>query len=122
MPDSKPVAPITYEQFESVDIRVGQILEVSLIENPKHSTHRLVIDFGPEIGQKISCARLVKYSLEELRGKYILGVVNFPPRQIGKHMSETLTLGVPDGEGECFLITPATQKLGEVVPLGGKLY
>jgi len=120
MPDSK-LPQISYDDFSKVDIRVGQIIEVKLIDKPKHSTHRLVIDFGPEIGHKVSCARLTNYSLEQLQGKYILGVVNFPARQIGQHLSETLTLGVPDGENECWLITPDIP-LGTKLPLGGKLY
>ncbi len=120
MPDSNQ-PQISYDDFTKVDIRVGQIIEVELIKNPKHSTHRLVIDFGQEIGQKVSCARLPNYSLEQLQGKYILGVVNFPARQIGQHLSETLTLGVPDGENECWLIVP-DMPVGTKLPLGGRLY
>lgn len=104
---------VTWNDFEKVDIRVGRVIEVSLIANAKYSTHKLKIDFGKEIGVKKSCARLVNYSLEELRGKFILGVTNFPARQVGKNMSEVLVLGVPDDNNECILWKPDKEpKLG----------
>jgi tRNA-binding protein len=108
----------TIDDFQKIEIRVGKILAVELLPNPKYTTHKLTIDFGPEIGQRISGARAIRYSKEELIGKYILGVVNFPPRQIGKLMSQSLTLGVPGADGECILVTPDK----EGVVLGGKLY
>ena len=97
---------IEYSDFEKVDIRVGQIIEAGLLKDGKYSTHKLLIDFGNEVGKKKSCARLTNYKPEELKGRLVLGVVNFPPRQIGSSISEVLTLGVPDENGECVLISP----------------
>lgn len=106
----------TFEEFQEFDIRVGKILSVESLANAKYTTHKILIDFGTE-GRKVSCARVVNYTDNELIGKLVLGVLNFPPRQIGKVMSEVLTLGVPDAKGECVLLSP-----GKDVPLGGKLY
>lgn len=106
----------TFEDFQKLDIRVGRILSAEMLPNAKHTTHKLVIDFGP-LGKKISCARLVRYAQDELIGKLVLCVMNLPPRQIGKAVSEVLTLGVPSANGECTLIAPDTD-----IPLGGKLY
>ena len=97
---------ITFKDFEKIDIRTGKILTAEKIENSRYSTHRLTVDFGQEKGIKKSCARLVNYKLEDLPGKLILGVLNFPPKQIGKHMSEVLILGVPDEQEECILVEP----------------
>lgn len=107
----------TISDFEKLDIRVGKILSIEQLPNAKYTTHKLVIDFGEEIGKKVSCARVIRYTKEQLIGKLVLGVVNFPPRQIGKAMSEVLTLGVPDKDRECILISP-----DEDAPLGGKLF
>jgi tRNA-binding protein len=107
----------TIEDFQKLDIRVGKILKAELLPHPKYTTHKLTIDFGPEIGHKVSGARVLNYSIEELVGKRIVGVVNFPPRQIGHLFSEALTLGVPDDKGECCLISPDRD-----TPLGGKMY
>lgn len=114
----------TIEDFGKLDIRVGKIVNVEVLPDAKYSTHKLIIDLGEELGQKKSCARLVNYTEEELLGRQVLCVVNFPPRQVGKSMSEVLTLGVPDADGECALILPITgNKLSKQdVPLGGKLY
>jgi tRNA-binding protein len=76
-----------------------------------------MIDFGPEIGLKRSSAQITTYPKEELLGKLVIGVVNFPPRQIGPFRSEVLTLGVPDGSGKVILLTPTHE-----VPLGGKIF
>lgn len=108
---------IQVEDFTKLDIRVGKIVQVEELPNAKYTTHKLTIDFGDEIGRKVSCARAVRYTKDELIGKLILGVVNLSPRQIGKTISETLTLGVPGGDGECRFIEP-----DQDVPLGGKLY
>lgn len=113
--EPKPVA--AFEQFQALDVRVGTIVEAELLEGGKHSTHKLRIDFGDPIGVKQSCARLVRYQIGELIGRQVLAVVNFPPRQIGKHMSEVLTLGVPDAQGECVLLRP-----DEAVQPGAALY
>lgn len=107
---------ITIDDFKKVDIRVGKIIDCSYIENAKHSTHKLTIDIG-EMGTKISCARLVNYTKEELVGRLVLCVVNFAPRQIGKNVSEVLTLGVPDGKDECVLVVPERD-----AQIGSRLY
>jgi len=108
----------TYDDFVKLDIRVGRIVEVSDFPEAKKPSYKLKIDFGSEIGIKKSCAQLPpNYTKEQLKDKLVLGVINFPPRQIGPAVSEVLTLGVPDGNGECLLITPDRD-----VPLGGRLY
>lgn len=110
---------ITYDDFAKVDMRVGTIKEVEDFPEARKPSYKLTIDFGPEIGLKKSSAQLVRfYKKEDLIGKKVLGVVNFPPRQIGPFLSEVLTLGVPDKDYECVLITP--DKDDAVV--GGKLY
>jgi tRNA-binding protein len=109
----------TYDDFQKVDIRVGKITAVEDFPEARKPAYKLTIDFGPEIGTKRSSAQLVKhYKKEALIGKKVLGVVNFPPRQIGPFLSEVLTLGVPDSEHECILIVPDK---GDAV-VGGKLY
>lgn len=108
----------TFDDFQKLDIRVGRIVEVEDFAEAKKPTYKLKIDFGEEVGIKSSCAQLVKnYRKEELKGKLVLGVVNFPPRQIGPALSEVLTLGVPDQNKECVLIRPDKD-----VPISGKLY
>lgn len=109
----------TSDDFSKLDIRVGKIIAVEDFPEAKKPAYKLTIDFGPEVGTKRSSAQLVKhYTKEELVGKKVLGVVNFPPRQIGPFLSEVLTLGVPDAEGECVLIIPDKQD----AVVGGKLY
>lgn len=109
---------IKYEDFEMVDIRVGKIIEVAEFPEARNPAYKLKIDFGEEIGVKKSSAQLpANYSKEELQGKLVLAVVNFPARQIGPTVSEVLTLGLPDGKGNCVLITADKN-----APLGGKLY
>lgn len=97
---------ISYDDFEKVEIRTGTILEASLIPDARYSTHYLLIDCGEEIGIKKSCARLTNYKPEDLVGRQIIAVVNFPAKQIGKNMSEVLCLGVPDDQGNCVLVSP----------------
>ena len=110
--------PITYADFEKVDIRVGTIRAAQPLEGARKPALRLEIDFGPEIGIKKSSAQLtVHYTLEALVGRQVAAVVNFPPRQIGKFMSEVLTLGFPDGAGAVVLVVP-----DKPVPNGGKLF
>lgn len=112
------MSTISYEDFENVDIRVGQIIDVQDFPEARKPAYKLTIDFGEEIGVKKSSAQLpTNYTKDELKGKQVLAVVNFAPRQIGPFMSEVLTLGIPDGRGECMLITTDKD-----VPLGGKLY
>lgn len=108
----------TYDDFEKVDIRVGKIVEVQDFPEAKKPAYKLLIDFGEEIGIKKSSAQLPQnYSKEELIGKQVLGVVNFPPRQIGPVKSEVLTLGLPDSNGDCILVTPDRN-----IPVGGRLF
>jgi tRNA-binding protein len=108
----------TLEDFEKIDIRVGAVIEVAPFSQGKYSTHILMVDFGQELGVKKSLARLTpNYDGMELVDRQVLCVVNFPPRQIGKHLSEVLTLGVPDEQGNVVLIRP-----DQDAPLGAKLY
>lgn len=112
------MATISYDDFEKVDIRVGQIVDVQDFPEARKPAYKLTIDFGEELGLKKSSAQLpANYTKEELKGKQVLAVVNFAPRQIGPFSSKVLTLGIPDGTDNCMLIT--TDK---AVPLGGKLY
>jgi tRNA-binding protein len=107
-----------FEDFEKIDIRVGRVIGVSPFSEGRHSTHILHIDFGAELGTRKSLAKLApNYEGSELIGRHVVCVVNFPPRQIGKHQSEVLTLGVPDAHGNVVLLRPDTE-----VPLGGRLY
>lgn len=109
---------ITFDDFLKVDIRVGRITRAEPFPEARKPAFKLWIDFGPEIGEKKSSAQITKhYRLEDLVGRQVLAVVNFPPRQIGPVRSEVLTLGVPDAEGEVVLIGP-----GHDVPLGGRLF
>lgn len=109
----------TYTDFIKLDIRVGKIVSVDDFPAAKKPAYKLTIDFGKEIGVKHSSVQIVKYyKKEELIGKKVLGVVNFPPRQIGPFQSEVLTLGVPDGNHECILISPDKDD----AVIGGKLY
>jgi len=109
---------IVYADFEKVDIRVGTVRAAQPLEGARKPALRLEIDFGPEIGVKKSSAQItVHYTPEELIGRQVAAVVNFPPRQIGKFMSEVLTLGFPDAEGAVVLIAPT-----KPVPNGGRLF
>lgn len=109
---------ISYTDFENVDIRVGSIVKVEDFPKARRPAYKLVIDFGPEIGLKKSSAQITThYTREELIGKLVIAVVNFPPKQIGPFISEVLTLGLPDGEGGVVLLSPTHN-----VPLGGKLF
>ena len=109
---------ITYDDFARVDIRVGTILEAAPLEGARKPAYRLLIDFGPEVGQRKSSVQItVHYQPGELIGRQVAAVVNFPPRQIGKFMSEVLTLGFPDENGSVVLIAPDKK-----IPNGGKLF
>ncbi len=111
-------AQISYADFEKVDIRVGRISRAETFPEARKPAIKLWVDFGPGLGEKRSSAQITKYyTPESLIGRQVLAVVNFPPRQIGKVMSEVLVLGVPDEAGEVVLIGP-----GHDVPLGGKLF
>jgi len=109
---------ITYDDFARVDIRVGTIIEAAPLEGARKPAYRLSIDFGPEIGVLKSSAQItVHYQAEALIGRQVAAVVNFPPRQIGKFMSQVLTLGFPAEDGSVVLIAPDKK-----VPNGGKLF
>ncbi|MDE2447245.1 MAG: tRNA-binding protein [Alphaproteobacteria bacterium] len=112
------MAQITFPDFEKVDIRVGTIVEAEPFPEARKPAFKLKIDFGPTIGIKKSSAQITKhYSREDLLGRQVAAVVNFPPRQIGPFMSEVLTLGFPDSEDGVVLIGPS-----KPVPNGGKLF
>lgn len=109
----------TIEDLQKLDIRVGKIIEASDFPEAKKPAYKLKIDFGHEIGIKNSSVQIVAlYKKEELVGKLVLGIVNFPPRNIGPFSSEVLTLGVPDKDGKVILITP--DKADSMI--GGKLF
>ncbi len=109
---------IGFDDFLKVDIRVGTIVAVEPFPEARKPAYKLSIDFGPAIGVKKSSAQITEhYALEELVGRQVAAVVNFPPRQIGPMMSEVLTLGFPDADGKVVLIGP-----GEKVPDGGRLF
>lgn len=109
---------ITFADFEQVDIRVGTITDAQPFPQARKPAYKLVIDFGPEIGVKRSSAQLtVHYKADQLIGRQVCAVVNFPPRQIGPFMSEVLTLGMPDADGAVVLVKPDFK-----VPNGGKLF
>ena len=110
--------PITFDDFAKVDIRVGRVTHAEPYPEARKPAIKLWVDFGPEIGTRKSSAQLTKhYTPETLIGKTVIGVVNFPPRQIGKFMSEALILGMPDDEDQPVLLSPDFD-----VPLGGCLY
>lgn len=108
----------TYDDFQKLEIRVGTIVEAAPFPQARKPALKLVIDFGGDIGRKKSSAQITRnYEPDNLIGRQVLAVVNFPPRQIGPMISEVLTLGVPDAEGEVMLISP-----DRAVPDGGRLY
>ncbi|MEO3428500.1 tRNA-binding protein [Pelagibius sp. CAU 1746] len=109
---------ISFDDFMKIDVRVGTIVDAQPFPEARRPAIKLWVDLGEEIGVKKSSAQItVHYDPEHLVGKQVAAVVNFPPRQIGKFMSEVLVLGFPDGEGEVVLVTS-----DQPVPNGGRLY
>jgi tRNA-binding protein len=112
------MAEITWEDFEKVDVRVGEVIEVEHFVEARKPAYKVVMDFGPEVGTRRSSAQLTaRYGPEALVGRQVIAVVNFPPKRIAGLKSEVLVLGVPDGEGEVILLSPDRD-----VPLGGRMF
>ncbi|OIQ45246.1 MAG: tRNA-binding protein [Roseobacter sp. MedPE-SW] len=112
------MAEITFDDFMKVDIRVGEVIRAEPYPEARKPAIKIWIDFGAEIGEKKTSAQVTAhYTPETLIGKQVLAVVNFPPRQIGKFMSEVLVLGLPDDTGEIRLVGPDGP-----VPLGGRMH
>ncbi len=111
------MAEISFDDFLKVDVRVGTVLRAEPYPEARKPAIKLWIDFGAEIGEKKSSAQITEhYQPDMLVGRQVMAVVNFPPRQIGRFMSEVLVLGLPDENGEIVLIGP-----GQDVPMGGRL-
>jgi tRNA-binding protein len=111
-------APLSYAEFERVDIRVGRVVAVDDFPEARKPAYKLRIDFGGDVGVKKSSAQATKhYTKDALLNRLVVAVVNFPPKQIGPYMSEVLTLGIPDGEGGVVLLVPERD-----VPLGGRMF
>ena len=118
MADAGPAAQIVFDDFQKVDIRVGQIVKAEPFPEARKPAYKLTIDFGPAIGVKRSSAQITRhYTPDQLEGRKVAAVVNFPPRQIGPFMSEVLTLGFPDADGEVVLVG-----VDRDLPLGGRLF
>ena len=117
-PAAPAADPIGFDDWMRVDIRVGTILAVDPFPEARKPAFKLTIDFGEPVGVKRSSAQItVRHSADELIGRQVAAVVNFPPRQIGPMMSEVLTLGFPDADGAVVLVSPA-----HPVPNGGRLF
>ncbi len=109
---------ISYDDFLKVDIRVGRVIRAEPYPEARRPAIKMQIDFGPEIGEKKSSAQLTAhYTPETLVGRQVMAVVNFPPRQIGRFMSEVLVLGLADGNGDIVLLSPDRD-----VPVGGRMH
>ena len=109
---------LTWDEFEKVDIRVGKVVEAEPYPEARKPAIKIWVDFGDELGVRKSSAQLTQhYTPETLIGKNVVAVVNFPPRQIGKFMSEFLVVGMPDENGQPVLLSPDKD-----VPLGGRLF
>ena len=108
---------VTLDDFKNIDIRVGKILEVEDYPEARKPSYKMRIDFGSEIGIKQSIGQFTHYTKEELKGRFVAGVVNLPPFQMGVAVSEVLTLGFPDLDGKAILVVP-----DKGVLLGGKIF
>ena len=108
---------IEFDDFLKVDVRVGRIVRVEDFPEARKPAWKLTLDFGPEIGERRSSAQITNYTREQLEGSLVVGVVNFPPRQIGPVRSEVLVLGVPDEDGNVILLRPTAD-----VPVGGRMF
>ena len=116
--DAPPAPVMNFDDWLKADVRIGTVVEAAPFPEARKPSYKLVIDFGPTIGKRKSSAQITRhYRLDELVGRQVIAVVNFPPRQIGKFMSEVLTLGVPDADGEVVLLHPS-----QGVPNGGRLF
>ncbi len=112
------MSEISFDDFLKVDIRVGKVIRTEPFPEARKSAIKMWIDFGPDIGERKSSAQVTAhYDVSSLVGKQVMAVVNFPPRQIGKFMSEVLVLGLPDENGEVVLIGPDHN-----VPIGGRMH
>src|ERR671919_2943961 len=109
--------PIDFDQFLAVDMRVGRVTAVDEFPEARKPAWKLTIDFGPELGVKRSSAQITNYARDELEGRLVVAVVNFPPRRIGPFSSEVLCLGASDEEGRIILLAPDTP-----VPLGARIH
>ena len=107
----------TIEDFERVDMRVGRVVSVDDFPEARKPAWKVEVDFGPEIGTKRSSAQITNYAREDLEGRLVVAVTNFPPRQVGPFVSEVLLLGVPDDHGRIILLRPDSE-----VPPGGRVY
>jgi tRNA-binding protein len=117
-PAAAPAPAIAFDDFLRVDIRVGTIIAADAFPEARKAAFKLTIDFGPALGTRRSSAQITEhYTLDTLVGRQVAAVVNFPPRQIGKFMSEVLTLGFPDSAGQVVLFAP-----DNVVPNGSRLF
>ena len=111
-------ARISFDDFLKVDVRVGRIVSARPFPAARKPAYQLELDFGPEVGRRRSSAQLTqRYTADELVGRQVLAVINFPPRQIATFLSEVLVLGVPDADGNVVLVQPEAD-----VPLGGRLF
>jgi tRNA-binding protein len=107
----------TFEEFLKIDMRVGRVVRVEEFPEARKPAWKLFVDFGPDIGEKRSSAQITNYTREELEDRLVVGVVNFPPRQVGPFVSEVLVLGASDEEGRIILLRPDAD-----VPVGARIH